>query len=143
VEQRSAESPTVRIVNSVVSDHFGFVLFEGSGSAGRVIDAHSGESSDMSKRMKCTTIDDLRGDVDWNILKMDIEGSELAALRGARSLIEDLRPELAISVYHRPDDLWRVPEYVNEVSRGGYSLYLRQEGHFGEETVLYGVPSEA
>lgn len=71
-------------------------------------------------------------------LKMDIEGSELAALRGAEHIIREQRPRLAICVYHKPEDIWEIPElildYVPE-----YRLYLRHYSITYTETVLYAI----
>lgn len=49
---------------------------------------------------------------------MDIEGAEYEALLGARDIIFKYRPGLAISLYHRPADLWRIPLLINEIIGG-------------------------
>lgn len=71
-------------------------------------------------------------------VKMNIEGAELAALRGAAQTIRRWRPKLAISAYHRPSDLWKVPALVRELYEG-YRLYLRQHDGGIIESVLYAV----
>ena len=40
-----------------------------------------------------------------NLIKMDIEGAEPEALRGAQTLVAENRPRLAISIYHGPEHL--------------------------------------
>jgi hypothetical protein len=76
------------------------------------------------------------------LIKMDIEGSELAALYGARHLIAESRPSLAISVYHKPDHLWRIPLLLASWPElGGYRYYLRSHGFNGFDAVLYASPS--
>ncbi len=69
-------------------------------------------------------------------IKMDIEGSEIPALLGARSIIQSDHPTLAISVYHRGDDLWEIPALLLEMNPG-YRLYLRHHAHSICETVCY------
>ena len=57
-------------------------------------------------------------------IKMNIEGSEIRALRGAEQTITADKPELAIAGYHRTDHLWRVPMMIKRF-RQDYSLNLR------------------
>ena len=72
-------------------------------------------------------------------IKMDIEGSEFKALLGAEKIIKKYKPLLAISVYHRIDDLIRIPLLINKFS-DKYKLYLRHHSPTLDETVLYCIP---
>jgi FkbM family methyltransferase len=74
-----------------------------------------------------------------NYIKMDIEGSEMKALRGADRTIQRCRPKLAICVYHRPADLWEITNYVAE-QYPFYRLFLGHHSLHEEETVLYAMP---
>ncbi len=69
-------------------------------------------------------------------IKMDIEGSELAALKGAEQTIRRCVPSLAICVYHRLEDFWMVPKYIQSLNRD-YRFYLRHFSIHSEETVLF------
>jgi FkbM family methyltransferase len=74
-----------------------------------------------------------------DLIKMDIEGAELQALEGGERTIRKYRPKLAISVYHRADDLIVIPQYINDLSLG-YEFFL---GHYTTstgETVLFARP---
>lgn len=70
-------------------------------------------------------------------IKMDIEGSELEALKGAKNMIKKQKPRLAISLYHKAEDVVEIPEYILSLV-SDYKLYLRTYG-FGirDDTVLY------
>ena len=71
-----------------------------------------------------------------DFIKMDIEGSEMGALHGAENVIRKYRPRMALSVYHRIEDFWEIPRFINGLGLG-YEFYL---GHYTinkEETVLY------
>ena len=57
-------------------------------------------------------------------IKMDIEGAEAAALRGARKTIRSCRPKMQIAAYHRAGDLIDIPKAVLNI-RNDYKLYLR------------------
>lgn len=71
-----------------------------------------------------------------SLIKMDIEGAELDALRGACSLIRRARPDLAVSVYHKPSHLWEIICFVNALGLS-YKFYLRNYTTWVPETVLY------
>jgi FkbM family methyltransferase len=73
-----------------------------------------------------------------DMIKLDVEGSELAALNGARRAIERWHPKLAISLYHRPEDFFSIPLWLSSLNCG-YRLYLDHYTIHQEETVLYGI----
>ena len=81
-------------------------------------------------------LDELLDGARVSFIKLNIEGSELEALRGARRSIRSWKPKLATSVYHRPSDLWEVPELVRSLNQD-YRLYVRQHDGGVVETVLY------
>jgi FkbM family methyltransferase len=112
-------------------------------SVGFTADGRSSSSVDPAAvfRMQAVAIDELLAGSGPSFIKMDIEGAELAALAGARRTIEMHRPGLALSVYHRPTDLWEIPLWVQ--AHGDYDLYLRQYGENGFDTVLYALPRGA
>jgi FkbM family methyltransferase len=73
-------------------------------------DSHSVEitqNSGKDQTIEVTTIDALAGNLELpriDFIKMDIEGSELNALRGSRQALQRWHPRLAISSYHRKGD---------------------------------------
>lgn len=71
-----------------------------------------------------------------DFIKMDIEGAEVAALEGARATLRQFKPRLAISVYHRPHDLFEIPRLIQQIE-GSYRFYLDHYTIHQEETVLY------
>lgn len=74
-----------------------------------------------------------------DFIKLDIEGAELACLRGARESIRRFKPKLAVSLYHKPNDLFEIVCYVKE----NFPFYSRYIDHYtihAEETVLYCKP---
>lgn len=71
-------------------------------------------------------------------IKMDIEGAELEALKGSREIIKKYRPRLAISAYHKKEDLVELPSYIKELVPE-YKLYIRHYSNAAIETVLYAV----
>ncbi len=71
-------------------------------------------------------------------IKMDIEGAEYEALKGAQNLIRNYKPKLAIAIYHKPDDIWQLPALILSYYPQ-YTFYLRHYSLSSEETVLYAV----
>lgn len=72
-------------------------------------------------------------------IKMDIEGTELSALKGASKLIKKSRPKLAICVYHKPEDLFEILELIDSWSIN-YKYYFRQYNKGLAGTILYCIP---
>ena len=101
----------------------------GDGSAARV-------DADGTTTITVAPIDDLCADFRPTLIKMDIEGAERPALDGAAATIARDAPDLAISVYHRPGDLWRIALQIDAL-RAGYRFHLRSHAYNGFETVLY------
>lgn len=71
-----------------------------------------------------------------NFIKMDIEGAEVPAIKGATNVIKSHHPKLALSVYHKWDDMRVIPRLINTISPD-YNFYLDCTTGFGGEAVLY------
>ncbi len=105
-------------------------------------DAGSGEGSHQVKEggvsVQMVRIDDVMPRFAPNLIKMDVEGGEIDALHGAKSTITTYKPRLALSLYHRPDDIWNIPLLL-ESWNIGYKFYIR--GHFNSsfDSVLYAI----
>lgn len=69
-------------------------------------------------------------------IKMDIEGAELSALKGAAKMIQKYRPKMAICIYHKPEDLWEIPKYIDTLVPE-YKFYIRHFGWRYTGTILY------
>ena len=82
----------------------------------------------------CVALDDIVKE-NTALIKMDIEGAELDTISGAKHLIENGSP-LAISVYHKPSDIWMIPELILSINP---RFYLRHYSNCIYESVLYGV----
>jgi len=93
----------------------------------------SGES-----RIQCVTLDDCLMNQRIDYIKLDIEGHELAALEGAQGIIARDRPVLAIAAYHRWDDIWKIPEFLQRIEPR-YQLTYRIHESNTFDSVLYAV----
>lgn len=76
-----------------------------------------------------------------DFLKMDIEGAELEALKGAVHTLKKCRPQLAICLYHKKEHFFEIPLFLD----GILDNYEYRLGHYTAgtlETVWYGIPNE-
>lgn len=124
----------IRIVQMAVGGATGKVRFEGGGTPGsRIADTGSEE-------VDCTTLDTAIGDLVPTYIKMDIEGAEEAALRGAAETIRNHRPILAICIYHLQTDLYRIPTLLASLCPD-YTLFLRRQAR-DSDLVCFAIPNE-
>jgi FkbM family methyltransferase len=94
------------------------------------------ENEDLA--VETITIDELLAGEKATYIKMDIEGAELESIMGAEKTIRNHKPKLAISVYHKRDDIWEIPMLLLEYNPE-YKFYLRVYTFTGADTVLYAI----
>ncbi|MCL1789215.1 MAG: FkbM family methyltransferase [Oscillospiraceae bacterium] len=58
-------------------------------------------------------------------LKLDVEGAEAEAIRGAKSIITRHRPKMLVSMYHRTEDMFELPLLISSFY-ARYKFYLRK-----------------
>ncbi|KIH75713.1 hypothetical protein GFER_15485 [Geoalkalibacter ferrihydriticus DSM 17813] len=94
------------------------------------------ENGDL--QIQVTSIDEFasKNNIKIDLIKMDIEGSEIEALLGACETIRKSRPRLQICSYHKFDDLWEIPILIKELFPG-YLLYLGHHSQNIFETIVY------
>lgn len=109
-------------------------------SQGRII-SESIQASNTDE-IDVIALDELEYEVRPNFIKMDIEGAEIEALLGAKVLIKEGSPILAISVYHATNHLWKIPFLINQMN-SSYQYFLRSHGDLGNEIILYAIPRKA
>ena len=74
-----------------------------------------------------------------NYIKLDIEGAEQDAIEGSKETIKKYHPILAICIYHKAEDWYKVPQMVLEIEPN-YDVYLRHYMEGIYETVMYFIP---
>lgn len=131
-QPRLAGHENIWFVPKGLSDRAGVVRFSIGGSASVI-------SEDGEAEIRIEALDNMKIPK-ATFIKMDIEGAESGAIDGARKTIAEQHPRLAICVYHKADDLWRIPEQVLSI-RNDYSIYLRHYTEGVTETVMFFVPS--
>jgi Methyltransferase FkbM domain len=74
-----------------------------------------------------------------DLIKLDVEGGEMNVLRGAARSIKRDRPQLAVSLYHRRDDLLGIPEFCLSLNPE-YTFTVSAHNATFVDIVLYASP---
>ena len=135
VAQLGLPSEKIRTVRAAVYDRPCKLHFAASGLSSASITSEGGLEVDA------VALDGFLRDDRPTLIKMDIEGAELAALNGARKLISAHQPVIAVCVYHQQDHLWRIPLWLKRHMPDA-RLYLKDHCVDGFELVCYAVPAD-
>lgn len=73
-----------------------------------------------------------------DLIKMDIEGAEISALSGAVNIIQKLKPKLAITAYHKDQDLWEIPSLIKKMNPN-YKIYFDHHLPITWESCFYAI----
>ena len=129
-------------IQAGLSDQSGSLQFVAKSAASSfVVGKMNAQEYDPDKVQEIRTvcIDDLAHGHRVGMIKMDIEGAELDALQGAEELIVRCKPKLAICIYHKFSDLWKIPLYIKSIVPE-YKIYIRHHTPLYLETVCYAIP---
>lgn len=132
IDKKDKINCEVELINAGLWDEnktLSFHSFSGTGS--KIVE--NGNS-----QVRVVTIDSVLKGRKATFIKMDIEGAELSALKGGEETIKRYRPKLAISVYHKPNDIVDILLYIRSIVPE-YKLYLRHHTNTEVDTVLYAV----
>ena len=100
----------------------------------------SAVSADGNIKINADTIDNITGGEKIKFIKMDIEGAELTALKGAAETIKTFKPTLAICAYHKAEDLITLPQFIKSLNLN-YKFYLRKQRYSADtDLILYAIP---
>jgi FkbM family methyltransferase len=126
----------IRILRRAVWSRTGEKMYFADRGPATCVDPQPSEASSLE--VETLSIDDLVNEdaLSVDFIKMDIEGAELEALRGAERTLRGQRPNLAISIYHRLQDYAEIPGYLASLDLG-YRFYLGNATIFERETVLF------
>jgi FkbM family methyltransferase len=97
-------------------------------------------SSTKEEFIEIVPPDDVINNCRIDLIKMDVEGFELNCLKGLKEIIQTYKPILEISIYHRPEDIYEIPEFIESLNID-YDMYIRTHHDWYIETVLYCLPN--
>jgi FkbM family methyltransferase len=116
-----------------LSDDDGEALFKAN------LDYVSKLSPIGTTRVETRRLDTL--DLAPTFVKLHLEGSELAALRGGRQTLLTNRPIIAATVYHNTDGIWATPLWLMD-TLPDYRFLFRAHSWCGTGAVVYAIPAE-
>ena len=129
--------PVIKLVPNPVWSASGEDVFYFSNGPGSRVSMDEFEG--YTNKTTTLSIDDYRSTQNLSridFIKMDIEGAELNALKGAEETIKQFKPKLAIALYHSTAEFESIPRYINDLDLG-YKFYLSHSTIYGEETMLF------
>lgn len=130
-KQRLREEKSINFHQLGLSDKKQTLKFDVGGSSSKISDTGS-------VIIEVDKLDDII-DEPVTFIKMDIEGAEADAIEGAKETIKKYHPRLAISVYHKANDFWKIPEQILAI-RDDYKIFLRHYTEGIAETVMFFIP---
>lgn len=123
-EYASGAPIDVKCINAGAWSENTTLLFDASGNRNAGI-VSKGNIVSKIKEVSVLSVDSLLDGESVDYIKYDVEGSEKEALLGSAHTIRAHAPKLLVSLYHRSEDLFALPELVKELNPD-YSLYLRR-----------------
>jgi len=94
-------------------------------------------------KVKTFKIDNLIDKFRADMIALDVEGSELKALDGAKKYINKHKPILSICIYHNAYDYAQIIKTLYLNYKQYYKFYIRQHSVISYiETVLYCIPKK-
>ncbi|MGH0601553.1 FkbM family methyltransferase [Bacillus mycoides] len=127
-----AQSTNIELIPCGLWSQKDQLLFNAKGSVA------SGISANGNIEIPVISVDEVLQGEPVTFIKMDIEGAELEALKGAERTIREYKPKLAICVYHKPLDIVQIPLYLKQLVPE-YKLFIRHYSDGFCETVCYAV----
>ena len=134
IRNKFSANKSVIAENMVISNHTGKMYISNEGAESSVSNKHSSDAMEVLS----SKLDDYCGinKLVPSYLKMDVEGFERQVLAGAQQLIKEHKPLMAISIYHRASDLWKIPLLVKEINQE-YRIQLMHHSYNICDSVLY------
>ena len=129
----SSQLKRVDVINKGVWSSSEILRFSSSSDWG----SHISKTGEIE--INVVSIDSIIDDIPVTMIKMDVEGAELEALKGAKKAITKHKPRLAVCIYHKPSDIIDIPEYILNLNKE-YKLFIRHHStDVSAGTVLYAI----
>ena len=132
LQKNTSHYGNIKYINIGVYSQKGKLGFDGNNLGASAIKVISLNAIDVDK------LDNLLKDKEVTFIKADIEGAEKDAIYGAEEIIKKCKPKLAFCVYHRKEDIFKIPLLLSQFNPQ-YRLYMRHYNYNATETVIYAI----
>lgn len=129
INKKYCSCPNIICINKGVWNQSCELYFNADGTDGSMVSEYG------TDRIEAAAIDEIINEK-VTFIKMDIEGSELQAIQGAKKTIVRDKPKLAICIYHLDSDLWEIPFAIHSLAED-YDIFIRQHSLGLSDTVMY------
>lgn len=130
-EKNLMSYPNIKLFNVALSDIEEKLCVGGEGEMAHL-------DTKGSSVVRTQLLDNVIKEEKIDFIKMDVEGHEEKVIRGAKKIISSQHPLLAISIYHKRADIWRIPKLILSLN-SNYCFYMRHYGATSGDTVLYAI----
>lgn len=94
------------------------------------------DDEELGAGVQAVKLDDIIKGKPVTFIKFDLEGCEVAALKGAKETIIKNKPKLAICIYHNIEDLWEIPLLIKEFVPE-YKFFVRHHSMAVGDKIMY------
>ena len=115
------DSISITAVNAAAWSEDTTLSFSAEGNRNSGVFANAKSVKAVSGR----TLDSVLDGRSVDYIKYDVEGAEYFALQGSFETIKAFMPKMLVSLYHRSEDIFKLPLYISE-NFPRYKLYLRR-----------------
>lgn len=125
--------PRVTAVNTFLSNTKDLVAVNPTGTV------TSTKSDDLTSKLwlPSSTIDEINEIWNLDFIKLDIEGSESLALKGAAKTIAQAKAVFAVSIYHKPEDILELSAHFDENYMFGFTASAQRPW----DSTMYAIPT--
>lgn len=133
VENEKIKCPNIKFFNKGLGKRGGQFNFRNDDAGSRISD---GGSEIIDVLAAGEFVSTLKNDEMPDFIKLDIEGAEMDVIDSLDMYIARYKPDLAISIYHKLEDLWSIPLKL-KLFCPEYHIYIRHQSNYYTETVCY------
>ena len=133
IDNKRITGTSIKFYNSGLGKKEGEFKFKNDDAGSRISNEGSEEIHVLSAGEFVSTLEQ---DELPDFIKLDIEGAELDVIDSLDMFIARYKPDLAISIYHKLEDLWTIPLKL-KLFCPEYHIYIRHQSNYYTETICY------